>query len=110
MICRHCQEDFLAKPGKPGLIDECFRCAVDVPVYRAEAEDATGSSFGLIKTKAQDIRMAHGVHAVALLNTPARSARSERQGYLKPIGGIATPRSSRNIPRNARLELMNQSA
>lgn len=36
MTCRDCQTDFIPTPGKPGFINQCEDCAIDIPVYRAE--------------------------------------------------------------------------
>lgn len=31
MTCRDCGEDFIPTPGKPGYVNQCIRCASDVP-------------------------------------------------------------------------------
>lgn len=36
MICRDCSQDFTPVPNKPGYINQCWDCAVDVDIYRAE--------------------------------------------------------------------------
>lgn len=30
--CRNCGEEFIARPGKPGFINQCEDCAHDVPL------------------------------------------------------------------------------
>ena len=41
--CIKCGEEFNLYIGKPGLINECSECAVDIPVYLAqEGSDDTG--------------------------------------------------------------------
>lgn len=32
MVCRDCGEEFRSTPGKPGYINQCRNCAVDVPL------------------------------------------------------------------------------
>jgi len=75
MICRHCEEEFTLRNGKPGLIDECPDCAVEVPVYRAEAEDSTGSSCGMLKTTALDVRTLHSRNAAYMGSVLSLSSR-----------------------------------
>jgi hypothetical protein len=36
MICRDCGIDFIPIPNKPGFINQCEDCSIDVPVYKAE--------------------------------------------------------------------------
>lgn len=36
MICRDCNQTFTTAPNKPGYVNQCWDCAVDVEIYRAE--------------------------------------------------------------------------
>lgn len=36
MICRDCKQAFITAPNKPGYINQCWDCAADVDIYRAE--------------------------------------------------------------------------
>jgi len=36
MICRDCKQTFITAPNKPGYINQCWDCATDVDIYRAE--------------------------------------------------------------------------
>ncbi len=42
--CSKCECDFTFFNGKPGKINECISCAVDVPVYFAEQGEGDDGS------------------------------------------------------------------
>ncbi len=49
MNCRHCKEEFTATADKPGFIDECADCAVDIPRVKAgQSEGLDGCVSGLL--------------------------------------------------------------
>jgi hypothetical protein len=60
MICRDCNEEFVATPGKPGFINQCEDCASDTPVYRAE-QGTEDSGVVETMTKGNRIKSISGI-------------------------------------------------
>ena len=53
-MCRHCKEEFTPFFGKPGKIDECLSCAIDIPhVIAGDSPDESGTGWSVLPGKVE---------------------------------------------------------